>query len=398
MRFLGQARKALGDFGGKRQLQNRIPMRAATARGRSACTNCRSRAPSSAARARTGVIAGSRARPRAAASASRCASLSFAASSAAAIGSHSASTSPPHSASATSSEPFARGAAPARGRARRRAACCARCAASSCGVSGGLSRSRQCSRNMSSNRHGARGDADRAEGIEVHQAHLDVLDAALAQRVQRALARPDHALRPDGAVELVLDLQQAGGELPIVVAVADADRLVRRIGLGERLVQRRGVALQIVVAHRERGLRVALVAEPPHAQRRRVRQVERVLAQALELVRRGRRRSSSTPPAKRRRGTAAATNGGGSCGSARSRHRWRPRRATRSCSGCPKSSACAGRSDARAPCGTRSSPGRRWSCRSGRSEWRRPPAGCRACSRTTAPRCRSRGRRTGESR
>jgi hypothetical protein len=31
-------------------------------------------------------------------------------------------------------------------------------------------------------------DAHRHEGVEVHAAHLDVLDAALAQRVQRALA------------------------------------------------------------------------------------------------------------------------------------------------------------------------------------------------------------------
>ena len=103
--------------------------------------------------------------------------------------------------------------------------------------------------------------------------------------MQRALALEDHALGADRAVELVLDLQQAGGELAVIVAVADADRLVGRIGFGESLLQRRRIASEVVVAHRERGLHVALVAQPAHAQRGRVGQVERVLAQALELVR-----------------------------------------------------------------------------------------------------------------
>jgi hypothetical protein len=73
-------------------------------------------------------------------------------------------------------------------------------------------------------------DAHRLEGVEVHAAHLDVLDAALAQRVQRPLAGMDHALGADRAVELVLDLQQAGGQLVVFAAqVADADRLVGRV-------------------------------------------------------------------------------------------------------------------------------------------------------------------------
>src|SRR5467141_4267655 len=57
---------------------------------------------------------------------------------------------------------------------------------------------------------GRRPDADRAERIEVHQAHFDVLDAAAAQGVQRALPGVDAALGADAAVELVFDLQQAG--------------------------------------------------------------------------------------------------------------------------------------------------------------------------------------------
>ena len=117
-------------------------------------------------------------------------------------------------------------------------------------------------------------DADGQERVEVHEPHLDVLDAALAQRVQRPLALADAALRPDRAVELVLDLQQRHAELAVIVAVADADRLVGRIRAGERALQRRAVALEAVVADGERRLRVALVAEPAHAQRRRVREVE----------------------------------------------------------------------------------------------------------------------------
>ena len=124
------------------------------------------------------------------------------------------------------------------------------------------------------------------KGIEVHQPHLDILDAAIAQRVQRPLPGLDHPLGANGSVELVLDLQQAGGELAIVVAVAKADGLVRRIGLGQRLLQRACVAFEIVIAHGERRLRVALVAQAPHPQRGRVGQVERVLAQTLELCKR----------------------------------------------------------------------------------------------------------------
>ena len=133
--------------------------------------------------------------------------------------------------------------------------------------------------------HRPRGDADGAKGIEIHQTNLDVLDTAIAQRVQWPFTGPDHAFGPDGPVELVLDLQQAGGELAVVVAVADANRFVSRIRFGERLLQLSRVAPEVVVAHRERGLHVALIAEPAHAQRGRVGQVKRVLAQPLELVR-----------------------------------------------------------------------------------------------------------------
>ena len=57
------------------------------------------------------------------------------------------------------------------------------------------------------------------------------LDAALAQGVQRALARLGHALGADGAVELVFDLQQAGAQL----AVAAIGRLDQRRHAGQCL-------------------------------------------------------------------------------------------------------------------------------------------------------------------
>src|SRR3989304_6914910 len=63
--------------------------------------------------------------------------------------------------------------------------------------------------------HRVRRDADRAEWIEVHHAHLDVLDAALAQGMQGPLARAQGALRPERAGELVFDLQQTRGELAV---------------------------------------------------------------------------------------------------------------------------------------------------------------------------------------
>ena len=103
--------------------------------------------------------------------------------------------------------------------------------------------------------------------------------------MQRPLALGDAALRPDRAVELVLDLQQRRRELAIVVAVGEADRLVRRIRPRHGFLQRRAVAREAVEARGDRRLRVALVAEPPHAQRRRVRQVEGVAGQPRQLVR-----------------------------------------------------------------------------------------------------------------
>ena len=115
--------------------------------------------------------------------------------------------------------------------------------------------------------HGGRCDANGNEGVDVHQPHFHVFHPALAQGVQGALARAHRALGADGAVELVFDLQQAGAQLVVVAArVAHAHLFVGGVRLGQRFVQRVGIALQAVVAHGQGGLGIALVAQPPHAQ------------------------------------------------------------------------------------------------------------------------------------
>ena len=118
------------------------------------------------------------------------------------------------------SDSFCPSAALARALARRPAACCVRWPRSRAAYradyrSAGSAGGRRPGTDIVS-----RGDADGGERIEVHRADLDVLHATLAQGVQRPLAREDDALRADGAVELILDLQQARGELAILVAFA----------------------------------------------------------------------------------------------------------------------------------------------------------------------------------
>jgi len=93
------------------------------------------------------------------------------------------------------------------------------------------------------------------------------------------------ALGTDRAVELVLDLQHAGGELAVVVAGANADILIGPVWTGERVLQRRRITFEAVVTYLERGLCVALVAEAAHPQRSRVREITRAFAKALQLVR-----------------------------------------------------------------------------------------------------------------
>ena len=102
--------------------------------------------------------------------------------------------------------------------------------------------------------------------------------------MQWPLPWPDDALRANGAIELVLDLQQARGKLAIIVAIANADRRVGRIRFRECFVKRGGVALQVVVADRERILRLAQVAETSHPQRSCVGKIEGPRRQLTQLV------------------------------------------------------------------------------------------------------------------
>ncbi len=83
--------------------------------------------------------------------------------------------------------------------------------------------------------HGLGGDTDGLKRVQVHQPHFHVLHAPLAQRMQRPLAGVDRALGADRAVELVLDLQQAGAQLAVAAILrTNADGLVAWIGNGER--------------------------------------------------------------------------------------------------------------------------------------------------------------------
>ena len=135
--------------------------------------------------------------------------------------------------------------------------------------------------------HGALRNAHGLERIEVHQPHFDIFHTALAQRMQRALAAVHGALGTDGAVELVFNLQQAGAQLVVIATgIADAQLLVGRIGLGQRFMQRLGIAVQTVVADIDGGLGIALVAQTAHAQRGGIGQVQRMAlgVQRLQLM------------------------------------------------------------------------------------------------------------------
>src|SRR5690606_33713267 len=104
-------------------------------------------------------------------------------------------------------------------------------------------------------------------GRAVQRPHLDVLDAAPAQRAARALARARHALGTDGAVVLVLDLQPVGVELDPAAVALDAELLVLRVRRGHRVPQVAQVLLEAVGRHADAGLVAIAVADVAHAQR-----------------------------------------------------------------------------------------------------------------------------------
>src|SRR5262249_41461988 len=80
-------------------------------------------------------------------------------------------------------------------------------------------------------------DPERLERVEVHATNFDVLHPALSERVQGTFTRANHALGPDGSVKLVLDLQEAGGELVVFAArIQDTERLVGSVRRGQRVM------------------------------------------------------------------------------------------------------------------------------------------------------------------
>ncbi len=133
---------------------------------------------------------------------------------------------------------------------------------------------------------GGHADADRLERVDVHAAYFDVLHAARAQRLDRALGGADHALRADGGVVLVLDLQHVGAQLgPFAGGVLGAQFCVWLVGLVDGLGQRGHVAVQAVFVRAQARLGIVLVTQVAHAQAGRIGQVQGVLGQLFQLVR-----------------------------------------------------------------------------------------------------------------
>ena len=115
-------------------------------------------------------------------------------------------------------------------------------AAISSGVSGGLSLSRQCSRNTSRKRIVCAAMPTGSNGSRSMQRTSTYSTPRSRSACSGRSPGEDHALRADGAVELVLDLQQRGRELVVVAArVADADgsRRAGRAGSARPAARRR---------------------------------------------------------------------------------------------------------------------------------------------------------------
>lgn len=89
----------------------------------------------------------------------------------------------------------------------------------------------------------------------------------------------------DVRVVLVLDLQNVGVQLHPFAVHVRTDLNIRRVGRAHGLAQAVGVAGQVVVARREAGLGVALVAQVAHAQAGGIGQEQGFGVQLFELVR-----------------------------------------------------------------------------------------------------------------
>ncbi|MNJ24482.1 hypothetical protein D3C77_189040 [compost metagenome] len=128
-------------------------------------------------------------------------------------------------------------------------------------------------------------DTGRQERVDVQATHFDVLDATGHQCLDRSFTAVGHALGTNVGVVLVLDLQDVGVELNPLAILVRADLDIRCVWGCHGPAQAVGVAVQVVVAGREAGLGVALVAQVAHAQAGGVGQVQGVGVELLELVR-----------------------------------------------------------------------------------------------------------------
>ncbi len=128
-------------------------------------------------------------------------------------------------------------------------------------------------------------DTYRQERVDVQATHFDILHATGRQRLDRTFTGVGDAFGADVRVVLVLDLQDVGVELHPLAIDMGADLDVRRVRRAHRPAQAIGIAGQVVVARREAGLGIALVAQVAHAQAGGIGQEQGLGIELFELVR-----------------------------------------------------------------------------------------------------------------
>ena len=102
--------------------------------------------------------------------------------------------------------------------------------------------------------------------------------------MERALSGPNAAFWPNGAVELVLDLQQAGRQLNEFPMLLEAQGLIGTVGAGQRSLECLRIGCKTVVGHLKGSLSIALVPEAAHAEGGGMGQEQRVLAALFQLM------------------------------------------------------------------------------------------------------------------
>ena len=114
--------------------------------------------------------------------------------------------------------------------------------------------------------HGIGVDPKGRERVDVHAAHLDILNALARERNDGRFTALRHPFGPDGAVVLVFDLQQRGVELRAFSVVHEVKLRVVRMRRQNRIPQGANVLIEVVVADVHPRLRIAGVAEITHSQ------------------------------------------------------------------------------------------------------------------------------------